>query len=85
MRLLQLEVEADAVDGFDAAEGFTQFLDLEEAHVVLPPSVLLPLPPGEGWGEGTGRLICMLRFLLSPEAGTRPGRRLTFFCFAKRK
>jgi len=29
-------------------------------------------------------LICMLRFLLSPEAGTRPGGRVTFFVSPKK-
>jgi hypothetical protein len=29
--------------------------------------------------------ICTLRLFLKPEPGVRPGGRLTFFCFAKRK
>ena len=39
--------------------------------------------PAADWGQGGFFVVCVV--LLSVGAGTRPGGRLTFFCFAKRK
>ena len=39
--------------------------------------------PAADWGQGGFFVVCVV--LLSVGAGSRPGGRLTFFCFAKRK
>ncbi len=46
-------------------------------------TLLLPLPPGEGWGEGLRPLNCCWP-LLWPEPGIRPGGRVTFFASPKK-
>jgi len=47
-------------------------------------AVLLPLPAGEGWGEGTSASDLCVALDVGPEPGVRPGGRVTFFVSPKK-